>query len=152
MRASLPGRRARRLGCVIARALAAIAFCFCASSTAQTPRPAARPPAPAVAAGSAFEFRGEVPGRRGFEDHVWKFAANGSVRGVTIQRMGGGLGGTSFDVSDSGSWRLEGARLCIEWTAAFRSHSGCYEILTEQGARVRLTGPAALRGTLELSG
>jgi hypothetical protein len=103
----------------------------------------------AQAAPVAFEFRGATRGRQGPLDHIWRLRADGSITGQSTERRGGGLGGYSIELTDTGRWQMRGAQLCIEWSGAFASLSGCYGIERRPGTHVRLAGPASFEGTLD---
>lgn len=136
------------------RTLAAVALAGLALAAA--PADGAAPPvllaqAAFPAAGQAFEFRGYGTGRQGYQDNIWKFSADGRVRGTSSERRGGGQGGYSLELSDTGTWRVTNGQLCIDWANAFRRASGCYAIVRAQGFHVQLNGPQAFTGTLEPS-
>ena len=101
----------------------------------------------AVAPGG--EFRGFVATNRGFENHIWRFAPGGSVTGVaSVSRAIANIG-ASQESGDTGTWRIDGNRLCVEWQGFNRQHSGCYAVDgTAATSQVRLTGPATWQGTL----
>jgi hypothetical protein len=100
----------------------------------------------ALAPGS--EFRGYIQTQRGFENHIWRFAPDGRVTAVaTLSRNPGGLG-WSQEFGDAGSWRIEGARLCVQWQAQLGVFNGCYSVDATSGSdQVRLIGPATWQGT-----
>lgn len=95
------------------------------------------------------EFRGSTRGRQGNVDHIWKLLADGRITGLSSERRGGGLGGYSIDLSDSGRWQVRQNQICIEWSGAFAAVSGCYGIERKQGNRVALSGPSAFDGVLD---
>jgi hypothetical protein len=101
----------------------------------------------AVAPGG--EFRGYVTTNRGFENHIWRFGPGGQATAtVSITRATGNLG-YAEEFGDSGTWRVEGNRLCVEWQGPNRQYSGCYTVDgTAQSSQVRLIGPATWQGTL----
>jgi len=103
----------------------------------------------AQAAAASSEFRGATRGRQGYVDHIWKLETGGRITGLSTERRGGGLGGYSIDLSDTGRWQVRPNQLCIEWNGAFRPLSGCYSILRQQGTHVRMEGPASFEGTLD---
>jgi hypothetical protein len=103
----------------------------------------------ALAQGAAYEFRGSTRGRQGALDHIWKLQADGRITGLSTERRGGGLGGYSIDLSDTGRWQLRQNQLCIEWSGAFRPFSGCYGIERRQGNHVALNGPSVFDGQFD---
>jgi hypothetical protein len=101
----------------------------------------------AVAPGG--EFRGFITANRGFENHIWRFALNGTVTAIAnLNRATGNLGPIQ-EIGDVGTWRIEGNRLCVEWQGLNRQYSGCYTVDgSAVSSQVRLTGPATWQGTL----
>jgi hypothetical protein len=100
---------------------------------------------------SGGEFRGYGATRRyHLEEVIWRFASDGTVKSASqILRKRAGMGGDQFEeYRDSGSWRVEGARLCVTFGAAHRDLSGCYSVERGAGDQVRLAGPVQLQGTL----
>jgi len=103
----------------------------------------------ASAQGVAYEFRGSTRGRQGALDHIWKLQADGRITGLSTERRGGGLGGYSIDLADSGRWQIRQNQICIEWSGAFRALSGCYGIERRQGNHVALSGPGVFDGQFD---
>lgn len=104
--------------------------------------------APAQGA-AAYEFRGSTRGRQGYVDHIWKLQADGRITGLSTERRGGGLGGYSIDLSDTGRWQTRQNQICIEWVGAFTALSGCYRIERQQGSQVGLSGPGVFSGVFD---
>ena len=95
------------------------------------------------------EFRGFTATGRGFENHIWRFAPDGRVTAIANVKRSLGNSVVNQDFGDSGTWRLEGDRLCVEWQGLNRPYSGCYSVDGSPGtSQVRLTGPATWQGTL----
>jgi hypothetical protein len=99
------------------------------------------------------EFRGSGSTRRShLEEMIWRLHADGRVTSLsqTVRRAGGPFAGADEvrEYKDSGSWRIDGNRLCVEFQAAHRDLSGCYAVDGGAGSQVNLIGPVSLRGTL----
>jgi hypothetical protein len=118
---------------------------------------AALPLAPASAApmggeeirarSSGGEFRGFGNVRR-FEDFIWRLRPDGTVTSISLIRRGGRDSGEFIEYHDTGSWRVEGNRLCVQFASVHGFLSGCYSVDGTGGDHVRLVGPANLEGTL----
>jgi hypothetical protein len=96
------------------------------------------------------EFRGYGPSRNSnLEDYIWRLRADGSLSSVSSYRRRYGTNTGGFEEnSDSGTWRVDDNRLCVEFRAAHSALSGCYAVDGVGGDHVRLSGPARLEGTL----
>jgi hypothetical protein len=95
------------------------------------------------------EFRGYGATRRGqLEDVIWRMSANGTVSSVSLVRRGGRDTGQFIEYRDSGTWRVEGNRLCVAFDGVHRDFNGCYGVDGGAGAHVRLSGPLQFEGTL----
>jgi hypothetical protein len=98
------------------------------------------------------EFRGFGATRRNpLEDVIFRFRPDGTLMSVSqfFRTAGGGMGtGQLEQYGDTGSWRVEGARLCVALASVHRDLSGCYGVEGDAGNQVRLVGPVQLRGTL----
>jgi hypothetical protein len=101
----------------------------------------------ALAAGG--EFRGYAHSqRRGFENHIWRFSPDGRVTATAnaVRSLGGMDHGQ--DYGDTGTWRVEAGRLCLQWQGANVPFSGCYTVdATPGGNQVRLIGPTTWQGS-----
>jgi len=104
---------------------------------------------PGIAA-RAGEFRGDTLSFRGFESHIWRLLPGGEARAVVSLRRGySALNAINVEFGDSGSWRIEGDALCVQWTGPNARFSGCYAVEARRGNHVRLVGPARWEGTLD---
>jgi hypothetical protein len=112
--------------------------------------------APQLAArvnGSAFEFRGmtSIGSGHRLENHIWRFSRDGKVTDVgTVGRIWyfGGYSDQPLPL-EAGTWRLDGSRICTQWSAGNRRFSGCYDVLAIAGRQFALVGPQILNGTME---
>lgn len=120
---------------------------------------AALPLAPAAAApmgGQEIQARsagGEVRGfgatrRRNLEDMIWRLRTDGTVSSISLIRRGGRDAGEFIEYRDTGTWRVEGNRLCVRFGSVHGDLSGCYSVDGIGGDHVRLVGPVSLEGTL----
>jgi len=123
---------------------AAASFAACAPAAAES---LAGAEIRARAAGG--EFRGDTFTFRGFESHVWRFAADGSAASAAVARRSPGNYSSTAEFGDAGRWRVEGDRLCVDWAGPNRQFSGCYAVEGQPGIHVRLVGPTRWEGTLE---
>jgi hypothetical protein len=89
---------------------------------------------------NGFEFRGRQT--------MWKFAPDGKVTADdnSYRATQGGMGET-WGMKNSGAWRLQANRLCIQWQNA--QSDQCYTITRGQGHMVTLAGPRTIEGSLE---
>lgn len=96
------------------------------------------------------EFRGYGATRRAaLEDVIWRFRPDGTVASLSqLRRRAGPSSGYTEEYRDSGTWRIEGVRLCVEFRSVHRDFSGCYAVDGGTGDHVRLGGPVHLEGTL----
>jgi hypothetical protein len=118
---------------------------------------AALPLAPAAAApmggeeirarSTGGEFRGFGNVRR-FEDFIWRLRPDGTLTSISLIRRGGRDSGEFIEYRDTGAWRVEGNRLCVQFASVHGFLSGCYSVDGTGGDHVRLVGPANLEGTL----
>jgi len=98
----------------------------------------------------AGEFRGDTQSFRGFESHIWRLGPGGEARAVvTLKRGLNAFNATTIEFGDSGTWRVQGNTLCVDWPGPNQRFSGCYAVEAQQGNHVRLVGPARWEGTLE---
>lgn len=89
---------------------------------------------------SGFEFRGRQT--------MWKFAPDGKVTADDNNyRAGQGAMGETWGMKNTGTWRLEGNTLCIQWQDARSAQ--CYTVTRTTGRMVVLAGPRQLEGTLD---
>ncbi len=101
-------------------------------------------------AARAGEFRGDTLSFRGFESHIWRLLPGGEARAVVSLKRGySAFTAVSVEFGDSGSWRIEGNTLCVQWGGPNARFSGCYAVDARQGNHVRLVGPARWEGTLD---
>jgi hypothetical protein len=101
-------------------------------------------------AARAGEFRGDTLSFRGFESHIWRLLPSGEARAVASLKRGySAFTAVSVEFGDSGSWRIEGNTLCVQWGGPNARFSGCYAVEARQGNHVRLVGPARWEGTLD---
>jgi hypothetical protein len=118
---------------------------------------AALPLAPASAApmggeeirarSSGGEFRGFGNVRR-FEDFIWRLRPDGTLTSISLIRRGGRDSGEFIEYKDTGTWRVEANRLCVQFASVHGFLSGCYTVDGTGGDHVRLVGPGNLEGTL----
>lgn len=110
----------------------------------------AEPLSGAEIAARAGEFRGDTLSFRGFESHIWRLLPGGEARAVVSLKRGySAFTAQSVEFGDSGSWRIEGNALCVQWGGPNARFSGCYAVDAQQGNHVRLVGPARWEGTLD---
>ncbi len=90
-----------------------------------------------------FEFRGRY--------QMWKFAPDGRVTADDSRIPALVLGGSSeqFGIKNSGTWRLAGNQLCIQWQDA--QSPQCYTVTKTTGRMVTLSGPRTIEGTIDAS-
>ena len=101
-------------------------------------------------AARAGEFRGDTLSFRGFESHIWRLLPGGEARAVVSLKRGySALNAVNVEFGDSGTWRIEGDTLCVQWAGPNARFSGCYAVEARQGNHVRLVGPARWEGTLD---
>lgn len=114
--------------------------------------PAAAAPLPGAelqARTAGGEFRGYGSTRRGaLEDFILRFRADGTVTSISQLRRKASQGSQFENYADSGVWRVEGNRLCVEFRATHRDLNGCFAVDGAGGDHVRLIGPVVLQGTL----
>lgn len=96
---------------------------------------------------SGGEFRGFGNVRR-FEDFIWRLRPDGTLSSISLIRRGGRDSGEFIEYKDTGTWRVEGNRLCVQFASVHGFLSGCYSVDGTGGDHVRLVGPANLEGTL----
>ena len=96
------------------------------------------------------EFRGYGTTQRGpLEDVIWRLRPDGRVSSVSQLRRRYPQSNSQFEeYTDTGTWRVEGDRLCVAFDSAHRGFSGCYAVDGAGGDHVRLAGPVHLEGTL----
>src|SRR5689334_21705726 len=95
------------------------------------------------------EFRGYGSTHRSqLEDVIWKLRPDGTVSSMSLVRKGGRDTGQFIEYRDTGTWRIEGDRLCVAFDGAHRDLSGCYGADASGGDHVRLVGPVQFEGTL----
>jgi hypothetical protein len=97
-----------------------------------------------------FEFRGFGKTASGFENMIWRFAADGRLSGEAAMsgRLTRGGMGETFGMKNAGTWRREGESLCLAWDAGNRRFNGCYVVLSGAGGTVYLIGPQILEGKI----
>ena len=122
------------------------------STLSSLPAPSAAAPLAAgeIRARSAGgEFRGYGATRRSaLEDVIWRFRPDGSLSSVSQIRRRAAMASQFEEYNDTGTWRIEGDRLCVEFRSVHRDMSGCYGVDGGAGEQVRLVGPVQLQGTL----
>ncbi len=96
------------------------------------------------------EFRGYGATQRApLEDVIWRFRPDGTLTSYSQLRRKYPISSGQFEeYSDSGTWRIEGDRLCVAFNSVHRSFGGCYAVDGRGGDHVRLGGPVQLEGTL----
>ncbi len=122
---------------------------FAAALAFAAPPLAAAPMAPAQLAQlvPGAEFRGYFSRGPNFENHIWRFAPDGSVRAVYTLERNNSVGTYREEGSDTGRWSLRGDRICIEWSRNILPPA-CYAVDAGAPPQVRLIGPPVLDGTL----
>ena len=89
---------------------------------------------------SGFEFRGHQT--------MCKFAPDGKVTADdNVYRGTQGAMGETWGMKSTGTWRVEGNQLCIQWQGA--GSAQCYTVTKTAGRMVVLSGPRTLEGTLD---
>ena len=89
---------------------------------------------------SGFEFRGLQT--------MWKFSPDGKVHADdNVYRGTQGAMGETWGMKSSGTWRVEGNQICIQWQGA--QSAQCYTVTKTAGRMVVLAGPRTLEGTLD---
>lgn len=132
----------------MSKLLALLTLAILALAGAANAEPLAGSQIQARAAGG--EFRGDTLSFRGVESHIWRLAPGGQARAVaTIKKGLSALNATTIESGDTGTWRIEGNMLCVEWAGENRRFSGCYAVEAQRGNHVRLIGPAQWEGTLD---
>jgi hypothetical protein len=103
-----------------------------------------------VARSTGGEFRGYGTTQRGpLEDVIWRLRPDGRVSSISQLRRRYPQSNSQFEeFTDTGTWRVEGDRLCVAFDSAHRGFSGCYAVEGFGGDHVRLAGPVHLEGTL----
>lgn len=99
----------------------------------------------ARSAGAEFRGYGNI---RKLEDFIWRLSPDGTLRSNSLLRIGGRDTGQFVEYRDTGTWRVDGNRLCVQFASVHGFLSGCYTVDGSGGDHVRLTGPATLEGTL----
>ena len=96
------------------------------------------------------EFRGYGATQRGpLEDVIWRLRPDGRVSSISQLRRRYPQSNSQFEeYTDTGTWRVEGDRLCVAFESIHRGFSGCYAVDGIGGDHVRLAGPVQLEGTL----
>jgi hypothetical protein len=133
--------------------ISALLAAACASPAAAAGDILAAPQLAARVNGGEFEFRGRAGVGSGayLENHIWRFSADAKVTDVgTIGRLWyfGGYNEQPLPAS-SGTWRLAGSQICIEWQPNNQRFNGCYDVLNMSGGQVSLVGPQILSGTMQ---
>ena len=99
------------------------------------------------------EFRGYTRTFRGFENQIWSFRPDGSVRAVADSRIERWPDRDEhLEWQDSGTWRVTGDQVCVSFVGPNHNLDGCYTIVAGPGKQVRLLGPYTWEGTLEPQG
>ncbi len=95
----------------------------------------------ALLGSKGFEFRGH--------HQMWKFGPDGRVTADDSRIPPLVLGGSSeqFGMKNSGTWRLAGNQLCIQWQDAREPQ--CYTVTKTTGRMVMLSGPRTIEGTID---
>jgi hypothetical protein len=87
-----------------------------------------------------FEFRGR--------NTMWKFSPDGKVAADdSVYRATQGGMGETWGMKNTGTWRVEGQQLCIQWSNA--AGDQCYTITRSGGRMVVLAGPRTIEGTID---
>jgi hypothetical protein len=132
---------------VLKLALAAVTLMAAAPLAAASAAPIGGEEIRARSAGG--EFRGYGSTRRNaLEDVIWRFRPDGSVISTSQIRRRSAMGSQFEEYADTGGWRVEGNRLCVDFHTVHRDLSGCYSVDGVGGDHVRLIGPVLLQGTL----
>jgi hypothetical protein len=91
-------------------------------------------------------------GKQGFDFRsrqiMWKFSPDGKVQADdnSSRATQGGMGET-WGMKNTGTWRLEGEKLCIQWQDA--QSAQCFTISRGTGRMVVLSGPRTIEGNLD---
>ena len=82
--------------------------------------------------------------RRTYQDvdntrsEIWRFGPGGKVRGLATMTTSGTLSRQEQD-ADTGTWSMEGAKLCIKWSKWNDGAKVCYTA-TKRGKSYKITG------------
>lgn len=96
------------------------------------------------------EFRGYTRTFRGFENQIWRFLPDGRIHAVAdAQKMVFNSRNYRQEWQDVGVWRVDGARVCVDFHGVNRNLNGCYVVDVRYGKHIRLVGPYVWEGTLE---
>lgn len=71
-------------------------------------------------------------------DGLWRFAADGTVKGVAILTPGSVTLATQ-ELNDTGKWRVDGNKLCIKWTKWEDGQEVCYTAVRQPNGRYSFT-------------
>jgi hypothetical protein len=95
------------------------------------------------------EFRGYFANGAYFENHIWRFAPDGSVRAVYDRVRSAAQQSTVRESgSDTGRWTVEGNQLCVQFQIILDRRKSCYAVDAREGSQVRLIGAQAIEGTI----
>jgi hypothetical protein len=95
----------------------------------------------ALVGNKGFDFRGRQT--------MWKFTPDGKVQADdNSSRATQGAMGESWGMKNSGTWRVQGDKLCIQWRDS--QSDQCYTVSrSSTGRMVTLSGPRTIEGTLD---
>lgn len=134
--------------------LAAAAVLAATATAADARKPLIGPELRAMVAGGTF--RGFAKTMRGFENHIWRFAPDGTVTTVfDIRRQVGRRGDHHIEGSAAGTWSIQGDRLCVQWQPMLYLESDCYGLAIDEnvsvteGHYIHLLGRDNWQGTLQ---
>jgi hypothetical protein len=95
------------------------------------------------------ELRGYFSNGAFFENHIWRFAPDGTVRAVYDRTRAAAQQSTVRESgSDTGRWSVEGNQLCVQFQFVLDRQKRCYTVDARDGIHVRLVGPHTIEGTL----
>ncbi len=95
------------------------------------------------------EFRGYFSNGAFFENHIWRFAPDGTVRAVYDRTRAASQQSTVREAgADMGRWSVEGNQLCVHFQLLLDRQKRCYIVDAREGIHVRLVGPHTIEGTL----
>lgn len=74
------------------------------------------------------------------EDHLWRFYPDGRVEGELHYARSVAYGLYYVEKHDTGTWRVRGQRVCVEWNEFFwhQGNTVCFRVVEQYGSDVTL--------------
>ena len=98
-----------------------------------------------------YEIRGVMPGQyEAWEHHLWRFQADGRIRGYLYAQQVGIVQPGYIEKSDVGRWRLAGDAMCVTWRKWFQGREYCYRLRALNGGKFyfhNIDGRLSFEGT-----